>query len=178
MQRKTTYQWLMVGVSLLAVGCSRTNPAHEVGFGRSTGSLDPRSGVAPEDAEQTVRRPTESLQWRMNDASGELRVINLGAPMGCAGRRSTRVERIDTLVEITEIDEPSGDVERSWGCSFDVALAIEVPPGVVSLRLLRDITDKQTGPVLVWQGEIGGPSSDGTVVLNDGPLPPARQNAR
>ena len=96
----------------------------------------------------------EVLRWRYDEAEEVLRLADARVPLGCCGARALTVERVDSLIEITERDRPQpGRCQTS--CVFDFAVTLPaMAPGLQVVRLLRDVTDAQGGPVLVWQGEL------------------------
>ncbi|HSO00148.1 MAG TPA: hypothetical protein VLS89_17770 [Candidatus Nanopelagicales bacterium] len=108
----------------------------------------------------------ELLRWRYDEASESLRIADARVLLGCCGQRAALVERVDGLIELTEIDAPDPSGRCGGACAYDVAVTVPgVKPGHVVLKLLRDVTDAQGGPELVWQGTLDLARGSGSTVL-------------
>jgi hypothetical protein len=139
------------------------------------GFLDPEQRLAP--APDSDYCAAEVLRWRYDELLGTLRITDARLLLGCCGQRTLTVERVDSLLEITERDVPEGGRCDS-ACVFDFAVTLPgIPPGPHVVRLLRDVTDAQGGPNLVWQGEIHLPGQGGALVLNETPAPGCRDTS-
>lgn len=151
---------------LAAAGCVPPGGSQDDSISERGGFPDPEMRLAP-DAEEDYCA-AEILRWRFDEASETLRIGDARVLLGCCGQRSARVERVDSLVELTQVDEPEVSAARCDGrCAYDVAVSVPaVQEGPIFLRVLRDVTDAQGGPTLVWQGEIDLEQQSGQVVLD------------
>jgi hypothetical protein len=160
---------------LFAGACVPAGGMQEELISERGGFPEPEARLAPE-AERDYCA-AEVMRWRYEDAAETLRIADARVLLGCCGQRSTRVQRVDSLLELTEIDEAEPGASRCDGtCAFDIAVVVPaVKPGVLVLRLLRDITDLQGGPALVWQGVLDLSLGAGTILLDDAPVPGCRE---
>ncbi|MGK4007397.1 hypothetical protein WMF31_32545 [Sorangium sp. So ce1036] len=160
-----------VGSLLLLGGCLETEPAHAGIVSEAGGFVDPERRLASERDESYCS--AEVLRWRYDASSSALTLADSRLLLNCCGQRAMHVERIDSVYEITERDEPEAANRRCDSvCAFDFAVSIpEVSPGKVYVRLLRDVVDAQGSAKLVWQGEIDVRKSAGEVVLDRAPAP-------
>ncbi|KYF65637.1 hypothetical protein [Sorangium cellulosum] len=154
-----------VGSLLLLGACLETEPARVGVVSEAGGFVDPERRLAVEGDESYCS--SEVLRWRYDRSSGALTIADSRLLLNCCGQRAMHVERIDSIYEITERDEPDAANPRCDAvCAFDFTVAIpEVAPGKVFVRLLRDVVDAQGSAELIWQGEIDVRKSVGQVVL-------------
>jgi len=152
--------------ALLAAGCMPPGGNQEETISERGGFSDPEMRLAPEAEGDYCA--AEILRWRYDETTETLRVADGRVLLGCCGQRSVRVERVDGIVELTQVDEPEGAAARCEGrCAYDVAVAVPlVAQESLFLRVLRDVTDSQGGPTLVWQGTIDLGRSAGSIVLD------------
>ncbi|EYF08769.1 hypothetical protein [Chondromyces apiculatus] len=163
---------LFAVVSLPA--CSEMSGVQEEILSERGGFTEPEVRLA--GADEGDYCAAEVLRLRYDGAFDTLRVADARALMNCCGQRSLRVERaggpIGGSVEITVRDEPDPALGRCEpGCAYDAAVGvIAAPMGPVMVRVLRDVTDVQGGPKLLWQGEYD-PATTGplSVVLDEQP---------
>ncbi len=152
--------------SLLAAACVPPGGSQEESISERGGFTDPEMRLAPEAEGDYCA--AEILRWRYDESTETLRVADGRVLLGCYGQRSVRVERLDGVVELTQVDEPEGPSTRSEGrCAYDVAVTVPlVAQESLFLRVLRDVTDSQGGPTLVWQGSIDLGRPAGAIVLD------------
>jgi hypothetical protein len=160
---------------LLAGACMPAGGMQEELISERGGFPEPEARLAPEAEGDYCA--AELMRWRYDEATETLRIADARVLLGCCGQRSTRVQRVDSLLELTEIDEAEPSAGRCDGtCAFDIAVSVPtVKPGVLVLRLLRDVTDAQGGPSLVWQGALDLSLGAGTILLEDTPAPGCRE---
>ncbi|AKT43504.1 hypothetical protein [Chondromyces crocatus] len=153
---------------LAGVGCDPPGAIPEEILSERGGFAEPAQRLV--SGQEPDYCSAEILRWQHDPATETLRVADARVMLGCCGRRGARVERVDSLVELTEVDAPEESGRCDTTCAYDVAVAVpSVPPGPVVLRVLRDITDAQGGPVLVWQGTLPLEDRTGSVILSDEP---------
>ena len=155
-----------VGSLLALSACLEAEPAQVGLVSEAGGFVEPERRLASEGEESYCG--AEVLRWRYDRASGALKIANSRLLLNCCGQRAMHVDRIDSIYEITERDEPDATNPRCDSvCAFDFAVAIpEVAPRKVFVRLLRDVVDAQGSAELIWQGEIDIRKSTGEVVLD------------
>ncbi|HTN88375.1 MAG TPA: hypothetical protein VL242_32060 [Sorangium sp.] len=160
-----------VGSLLLLGACLETEPAQVGVVSEAGGFVDPERRLAIEGDESYCS--SEVLRWRYDRSSGALTLADSRLLLNCCGQRAMHVDRIDSIYEITERDEPDAANPRCDSvCTFDFTVAIpEVSPGKVYVRLLRDVVDAQGSAELIWQGEIDVRRSVGEVVLDRAAAP-------
>jgi hypothetical protein len=154
-----------IGVLLIG-GCSAAPSVHEESISDRGGFLEPEQRLATVGDEDYCGG--EVLRWRYDEPAAMLRLADARLMLNCCGQRTVSVERIDSVVEITERDEPDRAEGRCEAqCAFDFALGLhDVTSEDVYLRLLRDVTDEQGSPSVVWSGLFALSEGAGVVVLD------------
>ncbi len=155
-----------VGSLVLLNACLETEPAQVGAVSEAGGFVEPERRLAVEGEESYCG--AEVLRWRYDPSSGSLTVADSRLLLNCCGQRVMHVDRIDSIYEITERDEPDATNPRCDSvCAFDFAVAIpEVAPRKIYVRLLRDVVDAQGSAELIWQGEIDVRKLSGEVVID------------
>ncbi|WP_437578212.1 hypothetical protein [Sorangium sp. So ce887] len=155
-----------VGSLVLLSACLETEPAQVGTVSEAGGFVEPERRLAVEGEESYCG--AEVLRWRYDPSSGSLTVADSRLLLNCCGQRVMHVDRIDSIYEITERDEPDAANPRCDSvCAFDFAVAIpEVAPRKIYVRLLRDVVDAQGSAELIWQGEIDVRKLSGEVVID------------
>jgi hypothetical protein len=163
---------------LLSGGCSSGASVHEEAISARGGFQDPQRRLVATDEEAYCS--AEVLRWRYDEATATLRVADARLMLNCCGQRATSVERVDSVYEVTERDDPDGVEGRcERQCAFDFSIAVqEVPRAEVYVKLLRDVVDQQGGPAVIWRGSLDLARGAGAVVLDDNPAEPGCQDAR
>lgn len=178
MKPSNVHAMILVAAGLLGAACDPPGAIPDEVVSDRGGFVDP--GLRLADGAEGDYCAAEVLRWRYEEATGTLRIADARVLLGCSGRRGASVERVDSMIELTEIDAPDADgsLRSSEGtCAYDVA--VSVPTGSrhpVVLRVLRDVTDAQGGPSLVWQGVLDPAQGAGSVVLVDTPADPSCQD--
>ncbi|WP_437600658.1 hypothetical protein [Sorangium sp. So ce590] len=155
-----------MGSLVLLSACLETEPAQVGIVSEAGGFVEPERRLAVEGEESYCG--AEVLRWRYDRSSGSLTVADSRLLLNCCGQRVMHVDRIDSIYEITQRDEPDAANPRCDSvCAFDFAVAIpEVAPRKIYVRLLRDVVDAQGSAELIWQGEIDVRKLSGEVVID------------
>ncbi|MBN2493728.1 MAG: hypothetical protein JXR96_03965 [Deltaproteobacteria bacterium] len=114
----------------------------------------------------------ERLHWTYDPASATLRLLDARVLLNCCGDHSMTLSVIDGVYEAYELDEP----EDGWGrclcmCVFDFSVeASGVPEDLITLRLLREVTDDGQGVQVVLEDtQIDLGQGSGVIVIDDRP---------
>ncbi|WP_437928518.1 hypothetical protein WMF37_04485 [Sorangium sp. So ce291] len=163
--------WTAIAIAgaVCAGGCGSAAAVQEARVSEQGGFRDPELRLtATEDGGYCG---AEVLRWQYDEAAATLRLADARLMLDCCGKRAIHVERIDSLYEITERDEPdSAEGRCAEQCAFDLAVGVQdVPRGEVYVKLLRDVVDEQGGPAVVWSGSLDLDVPAGAVVLDDAP---------
>lgn len=163
--------WTAIAIcgALFAGGCGSPPAAHDGWISEQGGFLDPARRLAA--GEDGGYCGAEVLRWRYDESAEALQLSDARLMLDCCGKRAIWVERVDTVLEITERDEPDrahGRCEQQ--CAFDFTVGVrDVPRADVYVKLLRDVVDRQGSPVLVWSGALDLGEPAGAVVLDETP---------
>ncbi len=164
--------WTAISIAgaLCLGGCSSVAAVQEEKISEQGGFRNPAHRLAA--AEGGDYCSAEVLRWHYDEPAATLRIADARLMLDCCGRRAMRVERIDSLYEITERDEPDGAGGRCGEqCAFDLSVGVqEVPRSEVYVKLLRDVVDQQGGPAVVWSGTLDLREAAGAVVLDETPV--------
>lgn len=161
---------LAIAAAPLTGGCAPDGVYQEARISDVGGFIDPTRRLEPPGGLPYCAE--EVLRWRYDEAEEVLRIADARVPLACCGERALTVERVDSLIEITERDRPRpGRCDTS--CVFDFAVTLPaMVPGPQIVRLLRDVSDAQGGPVLIWQGELHlHGQTGGSITLDSKPAP-------
>lgn len=156
----------LASAALLLGGCGSGTSIQEENISDPGGFLEAERRLA--DPAEEDYCSAELLRWRHDPAAGSLKLADARLMLNCCGVRDLRVERIDSVYEVTEQDAPDArDGRCDAVCAFDFTVTIPgVPAETVYVKLLRDVTDAQGGPALVWQGELDLSRGAGSVALD------------
>lgn len=162
---------LAAGLALVA-GCALQAPAEAEtrisvcgGFAQQEQTLD---------ADPAAYCDAEVLRWQYDAASEKLTLSNTRVTLNCCGEHSMSAAEDGDLWVVTERDAPEqvgllpGDTARcGCMCVFDFEIAINGVAGdAVEVKLVRDITDVETGPTTAWQGVIDLTAGQGEIVVD------------
>ncbi|WP_156338576.1 hypothetical protein [Chondromyces crocatus] len=121
----------------------------------------------------------EMVSWAYDAERQVLALSDGSVQLNCCGQRSMQVERVDNVIEITERDRPDEGGRCASSCTFDLGTSVtQVAPGSVFVKLLRDVTDENGSPVLVWQGSLDLAQGTGQVAMEDAAPGPCQVAAR
>ncbi|MGK4007398.1 hypothetical protein WMF31_32550 [Sorangium sp. So ce1036] len=155
--------------ALCAGGCSSAAAIQEARISEQGGFRNPEHRLAA--AEDAGYCSAEVLRWHYDEPAATLRLADARLMLDCCGKRAIHVERIDSLYEITERDEPDSAGGRCLEqCAFDLSVGVhDVPRGEVYVKLLRDVVDQQGSPSVVWSGTLDLGETAGAIVLDSTP---------
>ncbi|WP_437335954.1 hypothetical protein WME98_28340 [Sorangium sp. So ce296] len=163
--------WTAIAIvwTFCAGGCSSVEAVQEAKISEQGGFRNPEERLAP--GEDGGYCSAEVLRWQYDEPSATLRLADARLMLDCCGKRAIHVERIDSLYEVTERDEPDDAEGRcSDQCAFDLSVGVQdVPRGEIYVKLLRDVVDRQGSPAVVWSGTLDLEVAAGAVVLDDAP---------
>jgi hypothetical protein len=166
---KFAWTWMSIASGALLLGGWGSKTAIQGDGGlvvTETPAIDVSSGCAG-----------EVMRWSHDAATGVLKVDDGRVQLNCCGTRSVHVERVDSVLEVTQRDAPDGAGRCASMCAFDLSTSITgVATGEVFVKLLRDVTDEGGSPVLVWQGNLDLSKGSGAVLV-DADAPEACQVA-
>ncbi|WP_437677671.1 hypothetical protein [Sorangium sp. So ce131] len=161
--------WTAIAMAgtLCAGGCSSAAAVQETRISEQGGFQDPEHRLATSEGGRYCS--AEVLRWHYDEPASTLRLADARLMLDCCGRRAIHVERIDSLVEITERDEPDVEEGRcSEQCAFDLSVGVQgVPRGEIYVKLLRDVVDRQGSPTVIWSGSLDLDETAGAVVLDE-----------
>ena len=163
--------WLAVATTgfLLITGCSSGISVHDEAISERGGFQDPQLRLVPLTSPDEDYCSAEVLRWRYDEQTAVLRLADARVRLNCCGQRAASVERVDSVYEITERDEPDGVNGRCEDqCMYDVAVGVQaVPRAQAYVRLLRDVVDQQGSPAVLWNGPLDLARGSGTIVVDD-----------
>jgi hypothetical protein len=111
----------------------------------------------------------EVLHWRYDETTQSLKLADARALLNCCGDHSMTVEEIDGVYVFTETDTPEG----GWGrclcmCVYDFVIKVDdIPPGTISIRIERVVTDWPEATGLVYEGELDLSLGTGSEIIDD-----------
>jgi hypothetical protein len=111
----------------------------------------------------------EVLHWLYDEATQRLKLADARVLLNCCGDHSMTVEEVDGVYVFTETDAPEG----GWGrclcmCVYDFVIKVDnIPPGTISIRIDRVVTDRPEGSGLVYEGELDLTLGSGSEVIDD-----------
>jgi hypothetical protein len=77
------------------------------------------------------------------------------------------VERVDSVLEVTQRDEPDAGGRCGSQCEYDLSVAVtQVSSDETFVKLLRDVTDEGGSPTLLWQGNLDISQGSGLIALD------------
>lgn len=158
---------LLAGATAAAAGCGNSREQGTIkqsfiisdcgGFGANGGILlgDPAAYC---DA--------EVLHWQYDRPGQALTMTDARIMLNCCGDRSMVMAQDGNAFLITEKD--GGTRCHCGECAFDFTLeASGIAGGVITLGILRDISDSGHAPQTVFEGSLDLSLSAGTVVLDE-----------
>ncbi|EYF02240.1 Hypothetical protein CAP_7312 [Chondromyces apiculatus DSM 436] len=121
----------------------------------------------------------EVVSWSYDAERQVLSLSDGSVQLNCCGQRSIQVERVDNVIEVTERDRPDEGGRCASSCTFDLSTSVaQVGSGEVFVKLLRDVTDENGSPVLVWQGNLDLTKTAGHVAMEEAAPGPCEVAAR
>ena len=167
MNAKTWSTPVVLAAALLG-GCTGNDLAKESsvsacgGFGQARRALQ-----ADLTGDPATYCDAERLLWAYFSETQTLELSNNRVMLNCCGDHEVTVALEAGVYEVTETDAPEfGDARCGCSCVFDFSAGVDgVPAGQVDLRIIRDVTDSDAGPQLVWEGTIDTTTSTGAVEI-------------
>ncbi|MCC6551868.1 MAG: hypothetical protein IT372_02450 [Polyangiaceae bacterium] len=159
---KLGFTWMTAAVGALFLG----------GWGSTPVIQEPASTPAPASARLDARSDRaacapEVLRWQYDEATRVLRLDDGRVRLNCCGQRTMTVERVDSMLEVTQRDEPDAGGRCATECAFDLTVSV---PNVAArdtyVKLLRDVTDEGGSPTLQWEGHIDLSRPSGEITLD------------
>jgi len=98
-----------------------------------------------------------------------LKLADARVLLNCCGDHSMTMEMQAGVYVFTEYDAPEG----GWGrcgcmCVFDYTLEAQgIPNGKIQLKIIREITDDNQGPRVVFEGELDLSFESGAIVIDE-----------
>ncbi len=182
MARKT---WLgalgtaMAGTIVLAACSSTTDlqsePAQEAinqqaHSSECGGFPEPLSGGMGDSGEGLEYCDAEVLHWSYDAQSQELSLSDERIELNCCGLHDMVIEQQGGVYVVTETDQPDGYGRCSCMCVFDFALVADpIPEEVISIEIVRDVSDDGSDPQVVFSGELDLRKGSGSEVIDDTP---------
>jgi hypothetical protein len=120
----------------------------------------------------------ERLLWNYDAAARTLGLLDARVQLNCCGQHSIDVEVVDGVHVVTETDAPEklpdGDEARcNCMCVFDYAADVTPVDGsVISMRVLRNVTDQTPALTVVWEGTLDLSAGSGEVVVSSASAEP------
>jgi len=123
----------------------------------------------------------EVLRWTYDKTSGKLAFSNDRVNLNCCGERKVQLSENNGTYVIHETDAPEsiitaqGPSEARCGCMcvFDLAVEAEsIPGGMITVQLVRDVTDSNQPARTLFTGSIdlSAGSGSGSVVIDSSPV--------
>jgi hypothetical protein len=143
------FESVNIGVNVKASDCGGFGPV-------------PASPAAPADGTDCI---DETLNWVFDAGTGTVSFTNQDIYLNCCGVHTMEIFLDDDVYVLQETDSP-GDGRCKCMCQFDYAIDLpDMAPGIINVRLLRDITDSDTSPVYAWEGSIDLTQGSGQIVV-------------
>lgn len=162
-------------VSLCLLACSGGEAAVDAaGTGLTLGSqLSECGGFERPDAAPTVLplpAYCDAEVLTFTHAGGTLSLSNERVLLNCCGDHSMTVRLEEGTYVVTEIDAPeaaAGGARCGCMCVFDFAVeAGPIAAGTIAVRLVRDVTDDDAAPWVVWEGDLDLTAGSGTITVD------------
>ena len=182
--RNTSIATIAVSLVIFALGCGdsedETNdgPNNEA-FNQSQnisgcgGFRSVENGLTVAEQALTVDDETycdaEVLHWDYTEANQRLELLNTRMELNCCGTHTMTAQEVDGVLVITEQDAPEGEGMRcGCTCVFDFGLVLEgVDAGERPVRIVRHVTDRDDGPITVYDGTISLDDGFGAIVISE-----------
>ncbi len=165
--------------SVLAVACTTVEaPEDEQGTitQQSTvsecGGFEPKVVQYPEDSGDTLGYcDAEVLHWEYELATETLVLFDARIELNCCGTHGSTIAKQGDLYVVTQVDAPEAMGGRcDCLCVFDYELSAGgIAQGPIDIQIMRDVTDSQAGPELVFEGTIDLTQGVGEEILDAAP---------
>lgn len=111
----------------------------------------------------------EVLKWSYDKATATLKLSDNRALLNCCGERKMSLTENNGVYEILETDSPEAKTGARCHCMcvFDLSMdAQQIPDGVVSIKLMRHVTDSGAAAKQIYAGSIDLTKGSGQVILD------------
>jgi len=111
----------------------------------------------------------EVLHWTYAAETDTLKLADARVLLNCCGDHSFEVEEQNGVYVFTETDAPDGAGARcACMCVFDFSIEVTgITTGVIPIRIMRNVTDHDEGPVQVFEAELDLTQGSGSMVVDD-----------
>lgn len=135
------------------------------------GGFVKQTKIDPPSPDPSTYCEAERLLWVYDAASSELGLTNSRMQLNCCGEHSIEVREEDGIYVIAERDAPEivqGEEARcGCMCVFDFGVSVEgIPPGVIDVRIVRDVTDDDAPEAVVYEGQIDLGEVQGSITID------------
>jgi len=116
----------------------------------------------------------EVLLWSYDSESGTLSLADNRVFLNCCGDHSMVVADDDGIYEITETDAPEfADARCGCMCVFDFTVEVyEVFDQAFDFRLVRNVTDSESGLETIYEGSLDLAEGSGSIILDETDIEP------
>lgn len=161
--------------SLLLWGCgdgNNENPGPDPGPLNLTYKVSECGGFAKADKADAPLGycDAEVLDWSYDAAKGKLSLSDKRALLNCCGDHSVAVTEENGTYVITETDAPqasAGGARCHCMCVFDFEASFDLAGGgLVSIKLVRDVTDDNEPAKTIFSGQLDLSKGSGSEVLD------------
>lgn len=116
----------------------------------------------------------EVLLWSYDSEIGTLSLADNRIFLNCCGEHSMEVTEEDGVYVVTETDAPEfGDARCGCMCVFDFTVEVyEIFDQAFDFRLVRDVTDSETGLEIVYEGSLDLAQGSGSIILDETDIEP------
>ncbi|MFH2006796.1 MAG: hypothetical protein ABI333_09450 [bacterium] len=176
MRTLTRYGAIVLAATWLA-GCSNTDPSDQLtqqqAISECGGFLITANMKSPLGDPATYCE-AEMLHWAYNASTQTLDLANNRMLLNCCGNHSINVSVEDGVYVISEVDAPEfADARCGCMCVFDFTTTVQgIPEGVIPVRIVRDVTDAEGGPQVVYEGSLDLTAAVGSVELDPADVEP------
>jgi len=116
----------------------------------------------------------EVLLWSYDSETATLSLADNRIFLNCCGDHSMVVTEEEGVYLVTETDAPEfGDARCGCMCVFDFSVEVqEVAMGVIDIKLVRDVTDSETGAEVIYEGSLDLADGSGSVIVDETDVEP------
>ncbi len=111
----------------------------------------------------------EVLLWSYDSETGTLSLADNRINLNCCGDHSMVVSEEDGVYVVTETDAPEfADARCGCMCVFDFTVEVyDIFDQAFDFRLVRDVTDSETGAEVIYEGSLDLAEGSGSIILDE-----------
>ena len=179
MSKTSRLAGMMLGPMLFGLaGCGNfTDVAHFEQKDEVSGCGGFAANQSPLLADPPAYCSAEVLHWTYDPATEKLSFNNTRVFLNCCGTHTMELSYLakESTYLLTETDAPDSTGYRcGCMCVFDYTMTVEgIPNEPMQLRLVRNVTDDQQGPQIIYEGRLDLSAGAGWVVTDENPVNPA-----